>query len=451
VVRYFTLHWLLYSFPAPLIDLPRTIFSLWQRLLPDGTPLPAWASAARRAIDKWGSMPQQWWETALTWLARQNMTFGAEMLHTYTIKGDTCAAWVRVFYIVLAAGLLTVVWSLLDRRRAGYPMLGRWLHLASRWYLALAMVNYGWPKLFGGQFPAPTIEMLTRPLGDYQPDGVLWMFMGHSQPYTVLAAIGELLGFALLLHRRTTLLGAFVTACVMANVCALNWLYGVPLKQYSTHLLLISLLLMAPFWRRLWALFVSNGESAPVDLRVVKRGWLGSLLMLVGCVWATAAACDGALRNWQWRQNAMATTHAVPELFGLWEVESMQLAGEPVPLGRPNRWVDIAIDRGNTLRIRSASRVLLQCAYVEDFATGTITLSGTPSGDMAWQFERSVVVRKGFNPAPRRPDDFRSMVDVERDAITIRGAWQSQSFEAVAVKKQFVYDRPFRLISENPR
>ena len=76
-----------------------------------------------------------------------------------------------------------------------------------------------------------------RTLGDVIGDADV--FMGLSAPYKYLAGIGEVAAFALLLHHRTALLGAVVTVAVMANVCALNWFYGVPVKLYSTHLLLI--------------------------------------------------------------------------------------------------------------------------------------------------------------------------------------------------------------------
>jgi hypothetical protein len=208
---------------------------------------------------------------------------------------------------------------------------------------------------------------------------------------------------------------------------------------------------MAPFWCRIWALFVSNGMAAPVDMRVVKRAGVGALLMLIGCVWALGAACNGALGAWQWRRNATATTRAVPALFGLWQVESLLIGGVAEPFGGPLRWIDIAIDRGNMLRIRSSWGTVLHCPYSEDLASGTITLSMGPHGRMDWQIERSVVVRQGPNPSPRRPEDFTTLVDIEHDAMTFRGEWQNQSFEARTVKKEFLYDQPFRLIFENPR
>ena len=450
-VRYLTLHWLLYAFPKPLDNLWQTFFGTLARLWPDPT-LPGWSIRANVTISEWTAKPKQWWESALTWLEGHDLTFGAEMIHTATIQSDTCAAWTRVAYIGIASALLTLVWSLLDRRAGGHPRLGRWLHLGARWYLALAMLAYAWPKFVGGQFPPPTIERLTSDVGDLTPSGVLWTFMGQSQVYTWFAGLGELLGFLLLLHRRTALLGAVVTAGVMANVCAFNWLYGVPLKQYSSHLFLIALFLLAPFRHRLWALFVSNGNAAPVDLRVVKTAWLGWPLALIGWFWAIGACVNAGMGNIEWRERASTTTHAMPELFGLWTVSFMTLGGEPVQAGDPGRWRDLAIDRGNTLRIRTGKRPL-RFDYAEDLTANTVTLTPKPppGEPMTWQLERSKIAGKAPNPAPRRPEDFRTPIDVERDAITLRGEWDGQPLEVLAVKKSFNVDRPFRLITEWPR
>ncbi len=453
VVRYLTLHFVLYAFPAPLAALPKALFGAWQRLLPEGQYLPGFAMRARAAWNEWAELPRQGWEAALTWLQDCGLTFGAEMIHTATIRSDTGAAWTRVAYVGILAVLLTAIWSVIDRRRTGHPVLGRWLHLGARWFLALHMLEYAWPKLFGHQFQDATVAVLTREVGDLVPSSVAWTFMGHSPTYEFLGGLGELLGFALLLHRRTALLGACITAAVMANVCALNWLYDVPLKQFSTHLFLISLLLLLPYRHRLWALFISHGNAAPVDLRVTKSAWLGWPLLIVGCLWAAAACANGAFANYATHERLQSGQRSKPELFGLWQVERQQRDGESVPVSDPARWRDVAIDRGNTLRIRARSGRVWSFEYAEDLEAAIVTL--TPRGPdrepLVWQFERSTVTRKGFHPAPRQPEDFRTMVDVERQALTFRGQWQGSPIEVFVVQKVFAKDRPFRLITEWPK
>ena len=61
-----------------------------------------------------------------------------------------------------------------------------------------------------------------------------------------------------LLWRRTSLLGCFVCIPVMTNVAMLNWMFDVPVKLYSTHLLLFGIALLAPDLPRLCAFFLGN-------------------------------------------------------------------------------------------------------------------------------------------------------------------------------------------------
>jgi len=76
----------------------------------------------------------------------------------------------------------------------------------------------------------------------------------------------EVLGAALLLFRRTSMLGALVSAAVMSNVVALNLCYDVPVKLYSTHILLMCIVLLAPDLPRLLHLFVLNRPAAAANL-----------------------------------------------------------------------------------------------------------------------------------------------------------------------------------------
>jgi len=84
-------------------------------------------------------------------------------------------------------------------------------------------------------------------IGDQSPMGLLWNFMGASAPYTIFGGLGELIGGLLLTNRRTALLGALISAAVMSQVVMLNFSYDVPVKIYSSELLLTARVLIAPY------------------------------------------------------------------------------------------------------------------------------------------------------------------------------------------------------------
>src|SRR5262249_30085415 len=99
------------------------------------------------------------------------------------------------------------------------------------------------------------------------PMGLLWTFMGYSKPYTIFAGASEVVGGMLLFFRRTTTLGALLLVAVVGNIVILNFSYDVPVKLFSSNLLVMAIFLVLPDLRRLANLLLLN---RPVD--AVRRG-----------------------------------------------------------------------------------------------------------------------------------------------------------------------------------
>jgi uncharacterized membrane protein YphA (DoxX/SURF4 family) len=257
-----------------------------------------------------------------------------------TGSGDTTLAWVENGFFVVAALAGTIVWSILDRKRPDYRTAHNWLRLLVRYTLAFTLFTYGFAKVAPLQFPPARFETLVEPFGDFSPMGVLWNFMGASVPYTVLAGSAEVLGGLLLLFRRTTMLGALVSFGVLANVVALNYCYDVPVKLYSTNLLLMCVFLAAPDLPRLVNVLVLNRVAEPADPMAVtfhRRGlriaatvcWV----VLVGWVLTTQviAARTGYLQFY------VNVKH--PDVYGLYDVEAFRLNSTPLEnAADPARW-----------------------------------------------------------------------------------------------------------------
>jgi hypothetical protein len=181
------------------------------------------------------------------------------------IPGDSTFGWTQLGFEILIAAIAAAVWSAVSRR-AAHPRLDAALRLYLRWFVAAAMLGYGVPKVFGLQFPHPTLARLAERVGDNSPMGLLWTFMGASLSYQVFCGAAEVLGGVLLLWRRTTTLGALIVAAAMANVVMLNLCYDVPAKIFSTQLLLTAVWLAAPDGVRLFDLLVRRrAPSAPTD------------------------------------------------------------------------------------------------------------------------------------------------------------------------------------------
>jgi uncharacterized membrane protein YphA (DoxX/SURF4 family) len=200
-----------------------------------------------------------------------------------------------------------VVWSVLDRHRREYTKLHRWLRVLLRFSLGFTMCVYGAAKVIKSQFPFPHYERLLEPYGMSSPMALLWTFMGYSMPYNVFAGAGEMLAGILVFFRRTTTVGALLGIAVLSNVVMLNFSYDVPVKLFSSMLLLMSIFLVLPDARRLIDAFLLNRPVAP-----------RTMLPLFSARWKNRAAVAGGVLFAAWsvfatlRQSAQGRRSAQP-------------------------------------------------------------------------------------------------------------------------------------------
>jgi predicted DCC family thiol-disulfide oxidoreductase YuxK len=240
-------YWLLYMFPFPATLIP------WVNEL----------------ADDWVALHQ----SVLAWFG--DVVFSRELSFPQTGSGDTTAAYIEIVMRLAIATIAATIWHYAVRRRAISARTIEWLYLGFRFYLVSILMVYGWIKLFPAQMPPPGPDRLLQPIGDTSPMGLAWTFIGSSPAYQMFSGAAELTAGFLLLFRRTALLGALVSFGVMLNVAALNFFYDVPVKLFSTHLVVLSALLILPDVARLGALFIFQLPTQPRVLRPYpwKRRW----------------------------------------------------------------------------------------------------------------------------------------------------------------------------------
>ncbi|MDX2200108.1 MAG: DCC1-like thiol-disulfide oxidoreductase family protein [Phycisphaerae bacterium] len=207
----------------------------------------------------------------VTTIAQQ--VFGKKITIFPAGSGDTTYNYIELFCYASAAACAALLWTLAVRARPVAPRTRDVSHILVRYYLAMFMLSYGWHKVWPIQMPAPGPDRWLNPLGETSPMGLLWTFMGASLPYQIFGGLGEVLGGMLLLSRRTTLLGALVCFGVMTNVVMLNFCFDVPVKLFSSHLLLCATFLIVPHLPRLAALLFANLPAQPVMLRPFPAPW----------------------------------------------------------------------------------------------------------------------------------------------------------------------------------
>jgi hypothetical protein len=385
---------ILYILPFPISTLDSLVTNL-REIVTGEEPNPAQPSF----LSQYVTQPYaDFWDEVVLWTGSN--IFGVEIEYRPAGSGDTTWNYVQVFDFTVIALTLTLLWTLAAwgwsrrRRRSqlGYPLLFAWLWVYVRFYLAQMMIVYGSVKVIKLQFQFPNPDNLLHTYGESSPMHLLWTFMGASDGYTWFAGAGEMLGGLLLCTRRTALLGALVSFAVMINVAALNFCYDVPVKLFSTHLVLMSLFVMAPDLPWLVRVFLLGRRDPPRGhAPLVRRRWLDRTLAVVRTLIVLTFVGVTLYDNYE---NSQSYGQGSPEppLYGLWEVEEFAVDGKARPplTTDAGRWQRVTFHKGFTFRhmkpfkprltvINMPGNYVLSAEFEVDVQKKSITL--TQGGD----------------------------------------------------------------------
>lgn len=309
-----------------------------------------------------------------SWIGEQ--VFGVEAEVVLNGSGDMAALWIQCGLVLVAALVVTVVWSVLDRRRQAYPRLAAWALTGLRLAVGGQMLFYGFAKLIPTQMAEPGLIALLTRVGDLSPMAMLWTQVGSSPAYEIALGAAEVLGGLLLFWPRTATVGAMISVISMAQVFLLNLTFDVPVKLLSGHLLLMSLVLLIPQARRLANVLVLERDSGPMtqpELFRSPRGnrWATVVQVAVG-LWLVAGCVYTGVQNW----NEYGGGAPKPELYGIWDVTEFTADGESLPPLRTDevRWQRLIVDTDLSAVQHMNDRFALASAAV-DPAAGTLAVT----------------------------------------------------------------------------
>jgi hypothetical protein len=279
-------------------------------------------------------------------------------------SGDTSYAWAQLWLYLSLALMACVLWSVIDRKRRAYPSLSYWLRMIVRYYVASAALGYGIIKIFALQMGFPTTSQLATPLGDLLPMRFSWLFIGYSVPYQVFSGVMETVAGLLLLYRPTITLGLFAATGAFLNVVMINLGYDVPVKLYSSHLLVACLFLLAMDAPRLFNLLVLN-RPVPATQLYDQR------FTLPWQVWGSRAVKTFFLfqlvyapfmSGYERFRSAKAAPKPGPFRTGVYDVTSYTVNGVPHPDTPADtiRWQDVIFDSQMAGSINSRDQLFQQ-------------------------------------------------------------------------------------------
>jgi multidrug transporter EmrE-like cation transporter len=397
----------LYIFPFPLGSYPGSIYPI-------------------AAYDKI-------WYALVPWVGKHILHLRNAITVFPNGSGDTTFNYVQILCMVIIAAAATIIWTALDRKRMEYRTLHEWLRIYVRYALAFTMLAYGMDKVIKLQFQTPGLERLAEPFGNYSPFALLWTFMGFSTPYTHFAGWCEVTGAVLLFFRRTTTLGALILCGVIANVAALNYFYDVPVKIFSTSLLLMAIFLAAPDWRRVANLFLLNRPAAPASSTFplhgrrigIARVVLKTLALMFAAYWFIfPESLD--------RRTAMRKNIARPPIYGLYQVESFTQNGKPVAWNDRD-WRRMIFEYRQRVSVISTDDTISYYSTKYDAAKNSVTLTGEES---------------------KKPDGVLVYSQSDAEHLELRGDFKSQpvtiELRKIDASKFELMSRGFHWINEHP-
>ncbi len=289
----------------------------------------------------------------LPWFGNSILGLEEEIAFKTTGSGDGIINYVALAFFLVLAIVSTIIWSILDRKRDNYSFILDLWTLLLRYYLAFQMILYGFAKVFYLQFQEPAFLHLITTFGDSSPMGLLWKFMGFSKAYTIFTGWAELIGGILVLFRQTRLIGALIVFGVMTNVMMLNFCYDVPVKILSSHIVFLSLILIAFDAKRLWTFFFTTNSPALPQIRPLfkdskierTKNWIKLGLVFLGLIGGTA------LMKFQ-AKSLKPDPKDIP-LYGLYEVIKYTQDGveKPLALSEASVWRYLILERKKSMNV----------------------------------------------------------------------------------------------------
>jgi len=154
----------------------------------------------------------------------------------------------------------------------------------------------------------------------------------------------------------------------------LNFGYDVPVKLYSSHLLLMTLFLLAPHARRMASFFVLNRPVPPADLgRFADGRWprARGVLKTAVIVMAGVMSVYGSMEVLKTRRE-----FGRPPLHGIYGVESFARNGRtpPAPLVERTQWRRVVFPFTGALSVTDMSDSTSRYAMEIDTAAGRMEL-----------------------------------------------------------------------------
>ncbi|HEX2628436.1 MAG TPA: hypothetical protein VHM26_05485 [Chitinophagaceae bacterium] len=223
------------------------------------------------------------WITGVSeWMVRYSARIFVGTAHyEQQLLSDSTGFYVHMFNMLMLALVASFAWTFFYPRIRTHRQLQYWFTVYVRYFLALLLLIYGFPKVFKAQFYLPEPNILYTPMGQLYPDILYWSSMGVSRSYSMFLGCAEVIAALLLFFRRTAMMGAIGALFILLNVLAINLAYDIAVKMLTTFLIILCIYLLLTEARRIILFTSGNAVTASA---LWKPLWTGKTKLIIGSI-----------------------------------------------------------------------------------------------------------------------------------------------------------------------
>lgn len=266
---------------------------------------------------------------------------------------------ILVFAAAVAGG---AVWTLLDKKRGNYSKMYYWIRVLARYRLAYGMIGWGLKKAFPMQMVYPTEGMLNTSFIDFAEKKLYWSHVGVSFGYTVFLGFAEIVPGLLLLHRKTSVLGAALAAVVTFNICIANHAYDAGVAVPAAYFAILGIFIAWYDLPHIWKLLVNEKDVLqpyryyPGFPQKWQRHLRNGVKFTFNFIFVPLAAAAWGYGFFNGNNYNIPSTPGLAETKGYYNVTEFRLNNQVIPYLPEDsiRWQDAIFENWSTLSYKTA-------------------------------------------------------------------------------------------------
>jgi hypothetical protein len=274
-------------------------------------------------------------------------------------------------FILGISFLGAIAWSLVPHQGENdYSNLYYWIRVLVRYRLAIALLAYGFIKLYPLQAPYPSISNLNTEYGFFNRWKLFSLSLGIVPGYESFLGVVEIVLGLGLLYRKTASLAAFIVIIFTGNVFVSNVAYEGGEYVYSLYLISLAVFILIWDLQRIINLLILQKPTSPNRFKpdfskpVFKYGRLVSKSLFVFFfVFLYGSKVRAAYNN----PYQYPAAKGLIGKEGIYNVAEFKINQQELPYSAtdPNRWQDVVFEKWNTISIRSNRPVLLDSSNTD--------------------------------------------------------------------------------------